>query len=97
MTYCAVYDRLTYEGFIAGIGEDGYRANVRSTIKRIRNKFRACDPPSRRSRTTPLRILLAQAISVEKKRRVDRGTADVAALSCVHYQPSSRQCGWTRL
>jgi len=44
MTYRAVYDRLRYEGFIAGIGEDGYRANVRSAIKRIRNKFRACDP-----------------------------------------------------
>ena len=44
MTYRAVYDRLTYEGFIAGIGADGYRANVRSAIKRIRNKFRACDP-----------------------------------------------------
>ena len=43
MTYCAVYDRPTYEGFIAGIREDGYRANVRSAIKRIRNKFRACD------------------------------------------------------
>ncbi len=44
ITYRAVYDRLRYEGFIAGIGEDGYRANVRSAIKRIRNKFRACDP-----------------------------------------------------
>ena len=28
----------------AGCGEDGFRANVRSAIKRIRNKFRACDP-----------------------------------------------------
>ena len=44
MTYRAIYDRLTYEGFIAGIGDDGYRANVRSAIKRIRNKFRACAP-----------------------------------------------------
>ena len=43
MTYRAVYDRPHYEGFIAGIREDGYRANVRSAIKRIRNKFRACD------------------------------------------------------
>jgi len=40
MTYRAVYDRLTYEGFIAGTGAEGYRANVRSSIKRIRNKFR---------------------------------------------------------
>jgi two-component system response regulator ChvI len=44
VTYRGVYDRLRYKGFIAGTGEDGYRANVRSAIKRIRNKFRACDP-----------------------------------------------------
>jgi two-component system response regulator ChvI len=44
VTYRAIYDRLTYEGFIAGSGEDGYRGNVRSAIKRIRNKLRACDP-----------------------------------------------------
>jgi two-component system response regulator ChvI len=44
VTYRVVYDRLRYEGFIAGSGNDGYRANVRSAIKRIRNKFRACDP-----------------------------------------------------
>jgi two-component system response regulator ChvI len=43
-TYRSVYDRLRYEGFISGNGADGYRANVRSAIKRIRNKFRACDP-----------------------------------------------------
>ena len=52
MTYRAIYDRLHYEGFIAGSGADGYRANVRSVIKRIRNKFRSLDPPSTRSRTT---------------------------------------------
>jgi two-component system response regulator ChvI len=44
VTYRAVYDCLHYEGFIAGTGADGYRANVRSAIKRIRNKFRSCDP-----------------------------------------------------
>jgi two-component system response regulator ChvI len=44
VTYRAVYDRLRHEGFIAGYGADGYRANVRSAIKRIRNKFRACGP-----------------------------------------------------
>jgi two-component system response regulator ChvI len=43
ITYRAVYDRLRHEGFIAGDGVDGYRANVRSAIKRIRNKFRALD------------------------------------------------------
>ena len=44
VTYRAIYDRLHYEGFIAGTGDDGYRANVRTAIKRIRNKFRAFDP-----------------------------------------------------
>jgi len=43
-TYRAIYDRLHYEGFIAGAGADGYRANVRSAIKRIRSKFRRLDP-----------------------------------------------------
>jgi two-component system, OmpR family, response regulator ChvI len=44
VTYRAVYDRLRHEGFIAGEGANGYRANVRSAIKRIRNKFRDFDP-----------------------------------------------------
>jgi len=44
VTYRAIYDRLHYEGFIAGTGNDGYRANVRTAIKRIRNKFHSCDP-----------------------------------------------------
>jgi two-component system response regulator ChvI len=44
VTYRAICDRLHYEGFIAGSGADGYRSNVRSAIKRIRNRFRALDP-----------------------------------------------------
>jgi two-component system response regulator ChvI len=44
MTYRAIYDRLRYKGFIAGSGADGYRMNVRSAIKRIRNKFHDFDP-----------------------------------------------------
>ena len=44
VTYRAIYDRLHYEGFVAGQGADGYRANVRSAIKRIRSKFRRLDP-----------------------------------------------------
>lgn len=44
VTYRAIYDQLHYEGFIAGSGADGYRSNVRSGIKRIRNKFRDFDP-----------------------------------------------------
>jgi two-component system response regulator ChvI len=44
LSYRAIYDLMHYEGFIAGSGDDGYRTNVRSTIKRIRNKFREIDP-----------------------------------------------------
>jgi two-component system, OmpR family, response regulator ChvI len=44
VTYRAIYDRLHYEGFAAGRGADGYRTNVRSALKRIRNRFRALDP-----------------------------------------------------
>jgi two-component system response regulator ChvI len=44
VSYRAVYDCMHYVGFIAGSGENGYRTNVRSCIKRIRNKFRAIDP-----------------------------------------------------
>ncbi len=44
MTYRSLYDRVHYEGFIAGSGDQGYRTNVRSVIKRIRKKFREVDP-----------------------------------------------------
>ena len=44
VTYRAIYDRLHYEGFVAGSGGAGYRTNVRSAIKRIRNRFRDFDP-----------------------------------------------------
>ena len=43
-TYRAIYDRLRHEGFIAGEGARGHWANVRSAIKRIRNKVRGFDP-----------------------------------------------------
>ena len=43
-TYRAIYDRLRHEGFVAGDGPRGYWANVRSAIKRVRNKFRTFDP-----------------------------------------------------
>jgi two-component system response regulator ChvI len=43
-TYRAIYDRLRHEGFIANGGPTGHCANVRSAIKRIRNKFRDLDP-----------------------------------------------------
>ncbi len=44
VTYRAVYDCMHHVGFIAGSGEHGYRTNVRSSIKRIRSKFRLIDP-----------------------------------------------------
>ncbi len=44
VSYRAVYDCMHHVGFIAGTGDHGYRTNVRSTIKRIRNKFRALAP-----------------------------------------------------
>jgi two-component system, OmpR family, response regulator ChvI len=43
VTYRAIYDRMHYEGFVAGSGGNGHRGNVRSAIKRIRNKFRQRD------------------------------------------------------
>lgn len=44
VTYREIYDCLHYRGFHAGNGEEGYRTNVRSAIKRIRSKFRSTDP-----------------------------------------------------
>jgi two-component system response regulator ChvI len=38
-SYRAIYDIQYYEGFVAGQGDQGYRTNVRSSIKRIRRKF----------------------------------------------------------
>jgi two-component system, OmpR family, response regulator ChvI len=43
VTYRAIYDCVHHAGFIAGSGEDGFRTNVRSSMKRIRTKFRALD------------------------------------------------------
>ena len=46
-TYRSIYDRLHSEDIVSRGGAesyDSYRANVRSAIKRIRNKFRALDP-----------------------------------------------------
>ena len=42
-TYRAIYDRLRHEGFVAGEGPRGHWANVRSAIKRVRNKLRTFD------------------------------------------------------
>ena len=44
VTYRKIYDLVRGKNFIAGHGREGYRSNVRSFIKRIRQKFREVDP-----------------------------------------------------
>ena len=42
--YREIYDLVHGKDFIAGTGTDGFRSNVRTFIKRIRQKFAAVDP-----------------------------------------------------
>jgi two-component system response regulator ChvI len=44
VSYREIYDIVHGEGFVAGDGDIGFRANVRAFIKRIRQKFREVDP-----------------------------------------------------
>ncbi|MBV8186226.1 MAG: response regulator transcription factor [Alphaproteobacteria bacterium] len=41
ITYRQIYDCMHRVGFVAGSGEHGYRTNVRSAVRRIREKFKA--------------------------------------------------------
>lgn len=43
VSYREIYDVVRGEGFLAGSGPEGYRANVRALVKRVRQKFRAVD------------------------------------------------------
>lgn len=43
VSYRDIYDLVHGVNFVAGNGGDGYRTNVRSTIKRIRKKFAGVD------------------------------------------------------
>jgi len=43
VTYRQIYDLVRGKDFLAGYGAEGFRANVRSFIKRIRKKFRDVD------------------------------------------------------
>ncbi len=43
VTYRELYDLVHGRGVVAGSGPDGYRANVRTFMKRIRQKFRELD------------------------------------------------------
>ena len=51
ITFRRIYDCMDCTGFAAGRGEDGHRTNVRSAIKRTRNKFKAIDPQFNSIRT----------------------------------------------
>ncbi|MDH3242462.1 MAG: response regulator transcription factor [Alphaproteobacteria bacterium] len=42
--YRDLYDQVHDTGFFAGTGPEGFRVNVRTFIKRIRQKFRGLDP-----------------------------------------------------
>jgi two-component system response regulator ChvI len=44
VSYREIYDLVHGKNFVAGYGTEGYRANVRTFIKRIRKKFRDVDP-----------------------------------------------------
>jgi two-component system response regulator ChvI len=53
VSYREIYDIVHGEGFMAGEGEIGFRANVRAFIKRIRQKFRDVDPEFTRIKNYP--------------------------------------------
>jgi two-component system response regulator ChvI len=44
VSYREIYDVVHSKGFAAGYGNEGYRPNVRTFIKRIRKKFHDVDP-----------------------------------------------------
>lgn len=46
-----IYDNVRGPGFVAGDGTEGYRANVRTFIKRIRQRFREVDDTFNRIQT----------------------------------------------
>jgi len=51
VSYRALYDAARGTGFAAGTGVEGYRSNVRQTMKRIRAKFLDADPSFDRIKT----------------------------------------------
>jgi two-component system, OmpR family, response regulator ChvI len=44
VSYREIYDLVRGKDFAAGSGDEGYRANVRTFLKRIRKKFYSVDP-----------------------------------------------------
>jgi len=55
VTYREIYNFQYYDGFHAGNGENGYRTNVRSSIKRIRRKFCEVDSTFSEIQNSPSR------------------------------------------
>lgn len=43
VTYRSLYDCVHHVGFVAGSGDDGFRINVRSMMRRVRKKFHQID------------------------------------------------------
>jgi two-component system response regulator ChvI len=43
IAYREIYDVVHGKGFMAGEGPNGYRINVRSLIRKVRNRFRGID------------------------------------------------------
>ena len=54
-TYRAIYEVQYYPGFVAGRGEQGYRTNVRASIRRIRRKFCKVDSTFSEIQNSPTR------------------------------------------
>jgi hypothetical protein len=79
-TYRAIYDRLRHEGFVSGRGPNGYRVNVRSAFKRIRNKFRALDPKFQE-------IECFRPSATAGASRIDRGVKERHGLPLLRRQP----------
>ena len=44
VSYREIYDLVHGKDFASGYGDEGYRPNVRTFIKRIRQKFHDVDP-----------------------------------------------------
>jgi two-component system response regulator ChvI len=53
LSYRQIYDVVHGKGFVSGHGPDGFRGNVRSFIKRIRQKFRDVDEGFRQIENYP--------------------------------------------
>ncbi|HKU94917.1 MAG TPA: response regulator transcription factor [Vineibacter sp.] len=77
-----IYDCMHYAGFIGGTGEEGYRTNVRSAMRRIRRKFHALDPGFDMISTLPIRgyqwsssalaDLAKERVEAERRQRLER-------------------------